>query len=443
MPAAEPSLADRTSTFDVAWLSARRWYRSKSRRLAAVHVQEAVQLDAGRCWLVILAAQPEDGVTDPYLVPAVAAGGGLREPHDGDGAWRALVRAMERGTQVAGRSGRFEFTRTSHLAELLARDSMGGTADLEERRLEVEQSNTSVRLGDHLMLKVYRLLEPGINPEVEVTAFLTETGFGWSPALAGSATWRPDGGEPASAAMLQELLPSQGDAWAWIRARLDDRPDGAPQAIAAVAQIGGITAELHAALTSRPATPAFPARPSTADEAAAWETAAERQLDAALELAGGAERRRLERVASGLRRRLAAIGRAAGTPVSRIHGDYHLGQLLRTKTGFAVVDFEGEPLRPLAERRLPASPLRDVAGMLRSLDYAARSAERELAGGFDADAWLADARRAFVAAYGGQLDGDLLSAFEVHKACYEYVYEANNRPDWTWLPLGALERLAA
>jgi maltokinase len=110
-----------------------------------------------------------------------------------------------------------------------------------------------------------------------------------------------------------------------------------------------------------------------------------------------------------------------------------------------VIDFEGEPARPLAERRRPASPLRDVAGMLRSLDYAARTAERDGPDGFAPEAWLADARATFLAAYGGEAIGhpDLLAALEAEKACYEVRYEANNRPDWTWLPLAALERLAA
>jgi maltokinase len=144
-----------------------------------------------------------------------------------------------------------------------------------------------------------------------------------------------------------------------------------------------------------------------------------------------------------------ALGRAASrtTPVSRIHGDYHLGQLLRTADGgFSVIDFEGEPARPLSERRSPGSPLRDVAGMLRSLDYAARSAASAAGSrGFDPDTWLGRAREAFVAGYGGIRDDDqpLLDAFELEKACYEVRYEANNRPDWLWLPLAAVDRLVA
>jgi predicted trehalose synthase len=128
--------------------------------------------------------------------------------------------------------------------------------------------------------------------------------------------------------------------------------------------------------------------------------------------------------------------------VTRIHGDYHLGQLLaRDDGGFSVIDFEGEPARPLAERRVPSSPLRDVAGMLRSLDYAASTAER--AGALDAGLWLAHARDAFLVAYGriGAEESRVLAAFELEKAVYEVRYEASNRPNWLWLPMAAVTRL--
>ena len=130
----------------------------------------------------------------------------------------------------------------------------------------------------------------------------------------------------------------------------------------------------------------------------------------------------------------------------RVHGDYHLGQLLVTEEGYRVVDFEGEPARPLAERRAPQPPERDVAGMLRSFDYAARTAQRgHHAAGFDADNWLAAARDAFLAAYAGVAPepprGPLVAGLEIEKACYEVRYEAANRPDWVWLPLEALTRI--
>jgi predicted trehalose synthase len=200
---------------------------------------------------------------------------------------------------------------------------------------------------------------------------------------------------------------------------------------------------MHRCLASRPDAPAFPARPASVEETAQWRASAERQLELAIAAVRGADHDRLVGLAPDVRARFAdAFGSATGGgSVSRIHGDYHLGQLLaRPDGGFSVIDFEGEPARRLEERRRPSSPLRDVAGMLRSLDYAARTAER--GSGLAADAWLRRAHAAFLGAY-GPTDGALLAAFELEKACYEVRYEAGMRPDWQWLPMAAVERLVA
>jgi trehalose synthase-fused probable maltokinase len=202
---------------------------------------------------------------------------------------------------------------------------------------------------------------------------------------------------------------------------------------------------MHAALASRPERTDFPARAATPSELRAWRAGAEEQLDGALASVNGEDRARLDAVADTIRDRFAAIEAAASPALSRVHGDYHLGQLLRTEEGFVVIDFEGEPSRSLAERRSPASPLRDVAGLLRSLDYAARTAERDGSPGLAHAEWLANARSTFLAAYGGEAlaNAELLTALEAEKACYEVRYEANYRPDWTWLPIEALERMGA
>jgi maltose alpha-D-glucosyltransferase / alpha-amylase len=276
---------------------------------------------------------------------------------------------------------------------------------------------------------------------VEISSFLDAAGFRHVPPVAGWIEYCPAEASAATA-MVQGLVPARGDAWEWMLDRLGAQSRGPAEALAAVAQLGGITAELHAALRSRPDAPGFEAGPATQEDLVAWHAGAERQLAAAQDAVRGVDAERLKRLAPGAQRALDAIPRTSGAIRSRIHGDLHLGQLLATESGFVVVDFEGEPARPLGERRLPASPLRDVAGMLRSLDYAARTVERE-AGSADLSAWLCDARAALLAAYGDAADADLLRAFEVEKACYEVRYEANNRPDWVWLPLQALERLVA
>jgi len=436
-PAIDRRLQRLASAFTPQWLAGQRWYRAKSRRLATVSLLDAAKIEGSAGWLLVLEATDPEGSRTHYLVPAVADGSAFREPRDGEGVWHRLAALALEGGELEGANGRWPFSPTPAAAQLLPGGS-ASLATLPERRLGVQQSNTSVAFGERLILKVYRLLEPGINPEVEVNAFLTRVGFTDAPALVGSATYLV-GGESHAAGMIQELVPSMGDGWSWLLDRLAATPDGPAEALAGIAEIGRLTAALHAALASRPAEPGFPARLATEDERSAWSGGATRQLEGALRALTGTERLRLSAIAPRIAAQLEAIGAGAVAQISRIHGDYHLGQLLRTPDGFAVIDFEGEPARTLVERRAPASPLRDVAGMLRSLDYVAHTANRD-----GLPDWLRDARAAFLDAYGGISAADLplLAAYELEKACYEVVYEANNRPNWTWLPLEALERQA-
>jgi maltokinase len=401
------------------WLSAQRWFRSKQRTIGDVDVVDRAPIGPGA--LVVLEVGFADGGLERYLAPMVDG----REPADGEGLWASLAEAIGReeriGPFVTRRAAGFE------------------PGALDERRLTVEQSNTSVVLGERLILKLYRLLEPGDNPDLEVSAFLADAGFADTPALVGSLTHEADGIH-ASAAMLQAFIPGAGDAWGAVLAALAVDPAAG---VEMATRIGDLTARLHRCLASHPTDPGFPARAATAEETAAWRASAERQLALASGALRGADHERITALAPAVRARFAdAFGSAAGgARVSRVHGDYHLGQLLaRPDGGVSVIDFEGEPARPLAERRRPASPLRDVAGMLRSLDYAARTAERD--GGPAADSWLGTAEDAFLDAYGGA-DANLLEAFEIEKACYEIRYEAGMRPDWLWLPMAALERLVA
>jgi trehalose synthase-fused probable maltokinase len=422
--------------FGAEWLLAQRWFRSKGRPISTVRGADHVTIGAGAELRILEVTYVDGGAADRYLVLAADN----REPSDGDGAWAALVRLIADDAEVRAGTGRFVASPTEALAELLpsARDV---TPAMAERRLRVEQSNTSIILGDRLILKLFRLLEPGVNPDLEVGTFLTEVGFDDTPPMAGGITWHPDDGEPAAAAMLQGLVPSRGDAWAAMLELLRTNPD---EATAQAAAIGGLTRAMHRALASHPDHPDFPARAATDAEAAGWRASAERQLAQAVTAVSGDTHDRLVGLAPAIRARFAdSFGAASGEArVTRIHGDYHLGQILaREDGGFSVIDFEGEPARPLAERRAPSSPLRDVAGLLRSLDYAARTVARDAP--LDGERWLLDARHAFLEAYGGvgADDRGLLDAFELEKACYEVRYEANNRPGWLWLPLAAVERL--
>jgi trehalose synthase-fused probable maltokinase len=423
-----------------AWLTAQRWFRAKSRAIRGTAVVDELPLSATARLVVAEAAYADGGPADRYLVPLV----GSAEPADGSGAWRALVGAMADGAEIHGRHGRLRCSATPALAELLPSPHEAIDA-LVERRLGVEQSNTSVVLGERLILKLFRLLEPGRNPDIEIGGFLTARGFDGTPALAGSATYLSAGGEACDVAILQAFVPSRGDGWSAMLGLLAHDPAAG---ITAAGEIGELTRRLHAALAADDLDPSFAPRAAATSETGAWRAAAERELAAAVAALDGGQHDALVALGPTIRARFAdAFGRASGAArVMRIHGDYHLGQLLATEHGFLVIDFEGEPARPLADRRAHASPMRDVAGMLRSLDYAARSAAAGAhAAGFDPDAWLDQARSAFLGAYGaiGPSEAALVEAFELEKACYEVRYEANNRPAWRWLPLAAVARLAA
>jgi trehalose synthase-fused probable maltokinase len=428
--------------FGPEWLAAQRWFRRKAEGVARVELEGATPIGDGIGWLLVLVASGAMGSEDRYLVPAVEDAGGFREPHDGEGVWQWLASLMAAGAEMGNGAARFIFRPVPALEGLMPGGS-AAVAALAERRLKVEQSNTSVALGNRLMLKLHRLLEPGANTEVEVNEFLTAARFGGAPILGGVADYLRDGDEPSPAAMLQEFVPSESDAWSWVQRCLSAGEGGPAAAIQGIAQVGALTRELHRALASRPDVAGFPSRAATERELMTWHSRAQEQVDGAIAAVSGEARARLLSLAPSIRDRLGAIRMAGDARATRIHGDYHLGQLLRTTSGFKVIDFGGEPARPVYERGEASSPLQDVAGMLRSLDYAAQVAAS--ASGFEQSAaWLDEAREAFLSGYGAVSgrDSPLLDAFEIEKACYEVRYEANNRPDWVWLPVGALQQLA-
>ncbi len=405
---------------------AARWFRSKHLPVAAVVETHRVTIAPDASLAVLEVGFASDAAPERYLVP------------EGQAWATRLAEAMLAGATIA--AGNLELV--CKAAPTGA--SPGALEGLAPRALGVEQSNTSVALGERLILKLFRLLEPGDNPDLEVSAFLADAGFAGTPALHGTAVMREASGDSA-VAMLQSFVMSTGDGWTALLAALAADRD----ALELVTTIGALTADLHSVLASRPDHPQFPVRAATVAETAEWRASAERQLAGAVAALGGEAHQRLVAAAPAVRARLAdSFGRSTGTAtVQRVHGDYHLGQLLaREEGGFAVIDFEGEPARPLAERSMPGSPLRDVAGMLRSLDYAARTAATT-SSSLD-PTWLVAARSAFLGAYarGGRIGPSelaLIDAFELEKACYEVRYEAANRPDWLWLPLAAVERLVA
>jgi predicted trehalose synthase len=311
-----------------------------------------------------------------------------------------------------------------------------------------EQSNTSIvyetadRDGQPsrpLICKLFRALHDGENPDVVLTEVLGSSGSRVAPTPIGhvSAQWR-DSGTPSGVArghlaFAQEFLPGVEDAWRVASRAVLRGEDFTEEAHA----LGVTTAEMHGTLAA-----ALPSRSTTpADIAAIIGSMRTRFEIAANEVPSLAEHRKaLDDV----------YDRAAASPwpaLQRIHGDFHLGQVLSAPNrGWVVLDFEGEPLRPMKERSLPDIPLRDVAGMLRSFDYAVGSVALEHPGEA-ADAWSLACRRAFLDGYiersGRDLreHGAVLDAFEIDKALYETVYEARNRPGWLAIPMGAIARL--
>jgi predicted trehalose synthase len=307
------------------------------------------------------------------------------------------------------------------------------------RRLGGEQSNTSLAIGETLILKLFRRLADGVNPDVEITRFLTEhTGFRGTPRLAGALEYRAgDGGASATLAMLQELIADGRDGWQWMLERLA----AGDRALGALRRLGKRTGELHGALATPTGDPAFDAEPITAGDVAAWAEGVRRQVAAARHAARGRALPDVPDVGGP-----GGLGALVGCARIRHHGDFHLGQTLAVGGGrdFAIIDFEGEPLRPLEERRRKNTPLRDVAGMLRSLGYAAARARLPAA---EAARWEREARAVYLDGYRTATAGApflpasdaafarAVAVLEVEKAAYEIVYEADNRPGWLPIPL--------
>ena len=339
-------------------------------------------------------------------------------------------------------------------------------AELAERPVDSDQSNTSVVLGERLILKAFRRLEPGLNPDLELNAWLAEeVRFPAVPRLAGFVELVTAAGA-STAALVQEFLPDAADAYeslaerltAWILAPGEVTVEFAAEEPAA---IGTLTADLHGAL-SMARVPELEPRQAGRDDLRAWRRAAQVQLQRAIDMVQGPAGAELRAMAPAISEQLSVFEALPTVPIlTRVHGDYHLGQVLETAHGYRIIDFEGEPTRPLEERRRRNSPLRDVASMLRSIDHVGRSARRRAESrrggpvespGLDVEAWLVRARERFLETYRAGLrelgapidvDEDLLRAFEFEKECYEFIYAATYLPDWLWAPLEGMRALVA
>ncbi len=424
-----------------AWLATQRWFGGKRRQIGAVAVEDSIDLDGGTLHVVRVVL--DDGEVQRYAVP-LRPGATPVDAVDDPRFTRALLDLVRAG----GRAGPVRGQRTRAFPDVLDRAAA-------VRKIGGEQSNTSIVIGDALIMKHFRRLAAGLNPDLEITRFLTETAsFAHTPALAGWLEYGGDGGEPATLAVVQRLVTGARDGWEWMLAAMrDERARGLT--LPALRRLGEITAQLHLALAHAPASlPALAPEPVTDADVARWTAAVTTQLAAARAAAPPAASAGIPSVAPDLVSD--ALAALRGRAKARHHGDFHLGQTLYREAAGAwtIIDFEGEPLRPMAERRQKHAPLRDVAGLLRSVAYAAETA-RATAPGPWIDAWERDARTAFLDGYLGAagrapfLPEDqaralrAVAAFELEKAAYEVVYEANNRPDWIGIPLRGIVGAAA
>jgi trehalose synthase-fused probable maltokinase len=422
------------------WLAGQRWFGAKSRRIVRVDVEDSLPLRGGT--LEILRVGLDDGEVQRYAA-SVTDTESMADALDAPAFVHGLVAlARDEGRRSARGS------LTGHRTRAFP---ASGVESPPIRKLAGEQSNTSVVVGDVLIMKHFRRLAPGLNPDLEITRYLTEaTDFAHTPPLAGWLEYACGDDAPATFAVIQRLVTGARDGWEWMLERLrdDHRRDAT---IPALRALGTATAALHLALGAAPSDDgAMRPEPVTDDDVARWTAAVAAQL-AAARTAVARTTTTLPTVSDA--DVAAAFGALRGRIKCRHHGDFHLGQTLyREETrAWSIIDFEGEPLRPLAERRRKHSPLRDVAGMLRSLAYAAETVRGEPPAPW-IDAWEHDARTAFIESYVSTAGGaafvpadrallaGVVAAFEVEKAAYEVVYEANNRPAWIRIPLAGLVR---
>ncbi len=427
------------------YITRQRWYGSKSREIMEARVLDSAELHAAepRFGVALVEVRFDTGTHETYqLLYAVREGrvdlDGLADP----ALARELVHLMRGGvTQPAG-EGILEFRPVEGFADL-------GTELLEARPIESEQSNTSVVFDDELILKAFRRLEAGINPELELLRFLTEHGFANIAALGG---WYAYAGRPMDATLgiLQQYIAGAQDGWELALDELSSAPE---RFLGRLRRLGEVTGRMHAMLGSDAADPNFAPETPSAESLGLLTATIDEEIariflelpdDEALQPIAG----RGEEVREQLRMltHIGSVGR-----LIRHHGDFHLGQTLWADGDWVILDFEGEPARSLPERRRKRSPLRDVAGMLRSFAYAASAAEIQR-GVSVPEGWEERARAEFLDGYletadqtlmpaGIETIRKLLSVFELEKAVYELRYELNNRPDWVGIPVAGIVRL--
>jgi maltose alpha-D-glucosyltransferase/alpha-amylase len=365
---------------------------------------------------------------------------------------RHVVKSIGAGKALPMARGTLRFAPTGAFGRLATEDLAG----LSIGALKAQSTNSSVQIGEHFFLKCYRRLRAGVHPELEIGRFLTEVArFPQCVPLAGAVEYAAKGdGEPTTLMLLQAYVPNQGDGWMYTLGFLQrylesaGKQEGLGAYLSLIQTLGARTAQLHRAFAKPSGDPAFEPEPFTAQDMQEWKARVRQEAEQTFKIL---EKNASDPVKAILGKQHQIIQKIESCPApkgpalkTRHHGDYHLGQVLIANNDFVIIDFEGEPGRTLAESRRKHSPLRDVAGMVRSFSYARWSASQsdklqQQPNPLLAD-WESQARRAFLEAYGVDPDQrGLLVLAEIEKLLYELRYELANRPDWLHVPLrGAL-----
>lgn len=417
------------------------WYGRKMESAAKVNLIEQAVLDerAGRQYVLVLSEVVHDfGPPEVFVVPLVLNAGAVSDGRVDGEFNRVLLNIIQQRRSIAIARGKIEGERAGDSAIL---DTIPPTAGF--RALTVEQTNTSTVIGDKVILKTLRKVEQGLNPEWEIEHFLQRQGFRGTPTLLGAL--KVHGALELTVALAHEFLDTRVDGWghALESLRGSGRPE--PSFLKRVRRLGVRIAELHQALGSDATDPAFSPEALQSEDLQRWSSSIIGELGVTIQMAAKAFPG-LAKIRDQLVDRASSLAHLepSGQKI-RVHGDLHLGQVLSYRDDWMIFDFEGEPGRSYSQRREKHSPLKDVAGMLRSFSYA-----QTVSRGSHDPAVTREIHQAFLEGYRSILEGSpllpssertltgLLDALQLEKLLYELRYEITHRPDWVHIPAQAL-----
>jgi maltokinase len=367
------------------------------------------------------------------IAPLIARDGEpIRRARAGDGVFERLLRRLANGES----SGRFTF------------EPVGDVPfTVDERAIDVDQSNESVVVGERAVVKLYPRSEPGPHPGLDLPVHLVSAGFTSFPTPFGTVAWRDPGGEQVLLATASAFLPGATDGWhwylelllAWLRGDVGEREVFEP-----ASSLGGLTGRLHVALATPSRVIPRPVQMVERETVATWKAGAEGTLDRALDVTDGEPGDRLHMREGRIRAAFGVFDEVEATHAMRVHGDLHVGQFLHWSAGTVIADFDGNPLASAGQRVALDTPVRDVAALLRSIDHLGRIAQRREAGYPEAiERWIARSREDLLQAYFDVLDAwgqrslyepRLLFPLEVAQECHEFVYAARYLPIWVGVP---------